>query len=100
MKEFIFIFFIFTPLMALGETYQQTEEGWLKRSDGTFIPPDERNRNYQEYKEWLGAGNVPISKDPKPVPIKTETDILKEEVENLKKDIQSIKDKIDLKISE
>jgi hypothetical protein len=34
-------------------------------SDGAFIPFDPANRDYQEYLEWLGKGNVP---DPAPEP--------------------------------
>jgi len=31
----------------------------VKRSDGSFIPFDPDNTDYQEYLRWLEAGNTP-----------------------------------------
>ena len=43
-----------------------TEMRTVKRlADGAFIPFDEANRDYQEYKDWLSLGNNP---DPAPEP--------------------------------
>jgi hypothetical protein len=31
----------------------------LRVSDNASIPPDENNTDYQQYLEWLNAGNTP-----------------------------------------
>lgn len=31
-----------------------------RTSDGAFIPADPRNKDYQEYGQWLAAGNTPL----------------------------------------
>lgn len=48
-------------------SYQLTTEPTVIRrlSDGAFIPQDPANRHYQEYLEWLDAGNTP---EPAPEP--------------------------------
>jgi hypothetical protein len=39
----------------------------IKRvADNAFIPFDEGNKDYQEYKQWLAEGNQP---DPVPQPV-------------------------------
>lgn len=35
----------------------------LRISDGTFIPPDTRNKDYQEYLKWISEGNEPLPVD-------------------------------------
>jgi len=36
----------------------------IKRlSDNAFIPMDDANSDYAEYKKWLSEGNTPISAD-------------------------------------
>ncbi len=45
-------------------TYKLLQNGWLVRGDGTFINPE-----YQEYLDWLKAGNTPSPADPPPAPI-------------------------------
>jgi hypothetical protein len=36
----------------------------IKRiADGSFIPMDEANTDYQEYLRWLEAGNTPLPSD-------------------------------------
>ena len=34
-----------------------------RKADNTHIPFDEANRDYQEYKVWLDAGNTPEAAD-------------------------------------
>ena len=35
----------------------------LRVNDGTWIPPDPDNRDYQEYLKWMAEGNVPLPAD-------------------------------------
>tara|TARA_Y100000816_G_scaffold125104_1_gene88036 strand:+ start:1448 stop:1615 length:168 start_codon:yes stop_codon:yes gene_type:complete len=35
----------------------------LRIEDNAFIPFDDSNRDYQEYKAWLDAGNTPEAAD-------------------------------------
>lgn len=45
-------------------SYQLTYNGWPKRlRDGAFVDPEGR-----EYKEWIEAGNTPLSATPPPTP--------------------------------
>ena len=48
----------------MDTTYQlQTFGESVKRSDGVFIPFDIANSDYQQYLEWLAAGNTPLPAD-------------------------------------
>jgi hypothetical protein len=38
----------------------------LRLADGAFIPMVEANRDYQEYLEWLAAGNTPLPAETPP----------------------------------
>lgn len=31
----------------------------LRVADGAQIPPDERNRDWRDYQDWLAEGNTP-----------------------------------------
>jgi hypothetical protein len=35
----------------------------LRVADNSWIPMDPENRDYQEYLEWLAAGNEPLQPD-------------------------------------
>ena len=41
----------------------ETMEGIIRTSDGAIIPDDEANTDYQEYLEWIAAGNEPEPAD-------------------------------------
>ena len=45
--------------------YKQTKENHCvqRLSDNAFIPFDDANTDYIEYKKWLEAGNTPIPAD-------------------------------------
>lgn len=35
----------------------------ILRNDGTVIPPDESNTDYQAYLKWVAEGNQPLPAD-------------------------------------
>ena len=35
----------------------------IRKSDGAAIPFDDENKDYQEYKAWVDAGNTPEAAD-------------------------------------
>jgi len=35
----------------------------VRKADNAFIPVDERNRDYQEYLEWVAEGNTAEAAD-------------------------------------
>ena len=37
--------------------------GILRKEDGAWIPKDPANRDYQEYLEWVAAGNTAEAAD-------------------------------------
>ena len=47
----------------LTPDYPGAIESVVRLADGHFIPFDPRNADYQEYLEWVAAGNTP---DPAP----------------------------------
>jgi hypothetical protein len=47
------------------QTTNKVSETTIQRDeDGAFIPLDEGNRDYQEYKAWLDEGNEPTAATP------------------------------------
>lgn len=39
--------------------YKLTDtSGVIRKADNTYIPDDPRNADYQDYQEWLAAGNT------------------------------------------
>ena len=53
-------------MYKIRETHLITKEtlsGIIRTSDGAIIPDDEANTDYQEYLEWLAAGNTPDPAD-------------------------------------
>jgi hypothetical protein len=50
--------------------YKLTQFPEIQRMvDGAFIPPDPANTDYQQYLEWIAAGNTPDPYVPPPTPI-------------------------------
>ncbi len=47
----------------------QTETQILRTLDGATIPLQEGNRDYNEYRDWLEAGNQPDEADPVVEPV-------------------------------
>jgi hypothetical protein len=37
----------------------ETMTGIIRTADGAIVPNDEANTDYQEYLEWIAAGNTP-----------------------------------------
>ena len=48
--------------------YKLVDNGVLDTETGAYIPNAEGNRHWQEYQEWLAAGNTPDPADPEPAP--------------------------------
>ena len=46
----------------------------VRKSTGECIPADGANRHWQQYLQWLAAGNAPDAADPEPTP---DTDLQK-----------------------
>ena len=44
-------------------TYKLTNYQFILRDDGTSIPPDQDNSDYQQYLAWLADGNEPEPAD-------------------------------------
>jgi|TARA_Y100000033_G_C2701217_1_gene88703 hypothetical protein len=52
-------------------SYKLMPEGWatiLRTSDSCFIAIEEGNEDYQEYLDWVAAGNTPEPADPELIP--------------------------------
>jgi hypothetical protein len=49
-------------MYKIRETHLITGEvlpGIIRIADGAIVPNDEANTDYQEYLEWIAAGNTP-----------------------------------------
>lgn len=55
-------------------SYKLISVGVLRIADGAFIPPDNKNSDWQVYQKWLSDGNTPLPKDPDPLPTQDEID--------------------------
>lgn len=40
-------------------SYKKLRDGVVRVADGAYIPPDPKNRDWQEYLLWLSQGNTP-----------------------------------------
>ena len=48
----------------INQSITNRQDVVVKRlSDSAFIPFDDNNMDYVEYKEWLAAGNTPAAAD-------------------------------------
>lgn len=54
---------IFCSSILFAENYKLYVDGVLKLSDNAYIPPDIKNKDWQEYQNWLAAGNTPQADD-------------------------------------
>jgi len=45
------------------KVYKLLQRGGVARDDGWQIPFDPANTDYQQYLEWLAAGNEPLPAD-------------------------------------
>jgi hypothetical protein len=55
--------------------YKLLDGGGVKHvPSGRSIPDDPRNRHWQEYQNWLAAGNTPEPADPEPEPSQMPSD--------------------------
>jgi hypothetical protein len=53
-------------MYKVRETHLITGEvlpGIIRKSDGAIVPNDDRNIDWQEYQQWLAAGNTPEPAD-------------------------------------
>ena len=50
-------------------TYTMGDGGVIRDVDGASIPPDDRNRDWCEYLEWVADGNTPTPYTPEPVTV-------------------------------
>ena len=48
---------------APAEMGGKTASSVLRKEDGAFIPKDPDNTDYDEYLEWVAAGNTPEAAD-------------------------------------
>lgn len=48
--------------------HRVSDQTIMRDEDGAFIPFDDGNTDYQEYKRWLDAGNTPTPVTPPPAP--------------------------------
>jgi hypothetical protein len=65
-------------------SYKLKPNGVQRLMDGSSIPADGSNRDWQEYLAWLAEGNTPLSADPPPTPIDLS------DVDNLEKAIKAL----------
>lgn len=83
--------------------YKEIENGLVQRlSDGATIPPDERNRDRQEYERWLAKGGKPEPYVPPPPPppmrhwvFKEDMDQVLAQMAEMKAELAALKEKRD-----
>ena len=54
--------------------YKLAKIGVIRIQDGAFIPPDSSNTDWAIYQKWIYDGNIPLPKDPDPLPTQDEID--------------------------
>ena len=54
--------------------YKIGKFGVVRIIDSALIPPDIKNSDWVDYLKWVSDGNIPLPKDPDPLPTQDEID--------------------------
>ena len=67
-KILLAIIFIFSSSILFAENYKLYVDSVIRLSDKVVIPPDPKNKDWQEYQNWIKEGNTPEADDlPEPI---------------------------------
>jgi hypothetical protein len=65
MKKLLFLLGIVLMFASslFAENYKLYVDSVIRLSDNFYIPPDTKNKDWQEYQRWLVEGNIPVPDD-------------------------------------